>query len=265
MAYLFDTHMHISTIEDPAAFFENARVAGCRFFLMAGTSRKDAEQIMELCNPEAGIYAAIGQYPECWEEYTPDLCAYYRQCYEKPGVVAVGEIGLEYHYDEDHHEEQKKQFSEFLDIAAEIGKPPMIHCRDAFDDCYALMQEHFMTDKPFIIHSFTGTPAQAEKWLDRGGYLSCNGMTTFKNAHDIRESLRYIPMDRLLLETDTPYLAPVPFRGKPNSSAYLPYIAAKVAEVKNLSVDEVGKQTTRNAFEVFGIERTGNKAGIKLK
>jgi len=168
-------------------------------------------------------------------------------------VVAVGEIGLDYHYEHSPRNRQQEVFRRFLQLAGERNLPAAIHCRDAFADCLAILDETLLPGQRFEIHSFTGTPAEAEQVLARGAFLSYNGMATFRRAENIRETLAVVPLERLLLETDAPWLAPVPYRGKRNVPAYLRDIAVQIAETKQVSLDTLAEITTRNACDFFQV------------
>ena len=250
---LFDTHLHLSKDIASAPFFSEARSQGVGLFLVAGTSLEDGDFVSSLADPGAGVYAAVGVHPHSAEIVSTGDLSCFRDWLSLPGVVAVGEIGLDFYYDFSPRLEQERVFATFLELAAELHKPVIIHCREAFAQCYKLVQEHFPREFPFVVHSFTGTAAEAEQWLALGAFLSFNGMVTFKKADNIRIALAAVPHDRLLLETDSPYLAPVPHRGKTNTSAFLPAIAERVALELQLETEQLACLTTANACRLFGI------------
>jgi len=249
--YWFDTHFHISPEKEPlaTAMLAEARAVGVRLFLVQGTSLEDCPVAARIAQHEEGAMATAGLHPEAVETFT-DLTPW-RALLAAPKVVAVGEIGLDYHYGAETAALQRQVFAVFLRLAADTGLPAVIHCRDAFADCLELVKANLPAGHPFVIHSFTGTPAEASQWLELGAHISVNGMVTFKKADNIRESLAVIPLERLLLETDSPYLAPVPFRGHENTPANIPIIGEKVAELKGVSSEEVARITTGNGLRLF--------------
>lgn len=251
----FDTHLHLADDIAPEPFFTDARAKGVSRFLLAGTSLEDGDFLCRLVDPDAGIYAAIGVHPHAAAQFAVADLPIFRKWLQLPGVVAVGEIGLDFHYDFSPRADQERVFAAFLELAADLKKPVIIHCREAFASCFQLVSQHYAAGLPFVVHSFTGTVAEAEQWLNLGAYLSFNGMVTFKKADNIRSALAVVPPDRLLLETDSPYLAPVPYRGKTNTPAFLPLIADKVARELHLEVDELAALTSTNACRLFGIQK----------
>ena len=174
-----------------------------------------------------------------------------REWLKEPGVVAIGEVGLDAHYEEPFADEQESCFRAMLRLADETNTPVVIHSRDAFERCYRIVGECLAKDHPIQVHSFADTPRELDLWLERNAVFSYNGMVTFKKAENIRTTLRLVPLDRLLLETDAPYLTPTPFRGQPNSSKYIPLIAQRIADERSLTLDEVAKITTENARRFF--------------
>ncbi|MFA6930278.1 MAG: TatD family hydrolase [Lentisphaeria bacterium] len=251
----FDSHLHLAGDIAAEPFFSEARAKGVSRFLVAGTSLEDGNFLCNLANPEAGIYVAVGMHPHAAAQFAVADLPGFRNWLQLPGVVAVGEIGLDFYYDFSPRADQERVFTTFLELAAEVKKPVIIHCREAFAPCFELVSEYYAVGLPFVVHSFTGTVAEAEQWLRLGAYLSFNGMVTFKKADNIRSALAVVPQDRLLLETDSPYLAPVPYRGKTNTPAFLPAVAEKVAQELHMEVDELAALTTANACRLFGIQK----------
>jgi len=251
-APLFDTHFHIRADEDHAALFERARCAGVPHLLVAATTLADALTAQQVIASEPGIVTTVGVHPHEASSVTQGYDAF-RGLAGYPKVVAIGEIGLDYHYDHSPRQKQRDVFIGFLALAAELHLPAIVHCREAFEDCVAIVRDTLPVGHPFEIHSFTGTPAQAEIVLAMGAVLSFNGMVTFKRAENIRETLRVVPLEHLLLETDAPFLAPVPHRGRSNEPAFMPFIAAAVADVLEEDVEQVAAMTTENGLVFFGI------------
>lgn len=249
---LFDTHFHVDLDEDHPVLFERARRAGVPHLLVAAITLEDAAMVQQLVAAEEGVVTTVGVHPHEAKSVTGGLDEF-RELARHPKVVAIGEIGLDYHYDYSPREKQCAVFARFLELAVELKLPAIVHCREAFEECVGILADTLPAGHPFEIHSFTGTPAQAETVLAMGGVLSFNGMVTFKRAENIREALRVVPLERLLLETDAPFLAPVPYRGKRNEPALVPFIAAAVADVLKRDVEEVARTTTRNGLAFFGL------------
>jgi len=247
---LFDTHLHFDPEDNIPEILAAARLAGVTRCLVAGTDLTDSRKGQALTVIHAGVLAAAGVHPHQAAEFAGDLGAF-RELARLPGIVAIGEIGLDYHYDFSPRETQRRVFGAFLGLAAELKLPALIHCREAFADTFAMLQEAAQAGVQFELHSFTGTPAEAELLLPLGAYFGFNGMVTFTKANNIRETLRVIPRDRLLIETDSPYLAPVPHRGKRNQPGYLPLVVKRMALELSLSQEEVARLTTANALCFF--------------
>lgn len=247
----FDTHLHLGPEDDAARLLDAARRVGVGHFLVAVGNLDESRRAQALAVTQPGVVAAAGVHPHeasaCAGDLTP-----FRELLRMPGVVAVGEIGLDYHYDHSPRDVQRRVFRAFMHVAADEKLPAVIHCREAFADCLAIVRECLIPGQPFEVHSFTGTPEEARLWLDLGGYLGFNGMVTFKKADNIRAALAVVPLDRLLLETDSPYLAPVPHRGQRNEPAYLVEVVKAVAHLRGLSAEATATATTANGLRLFG-------------
>lgn len=251
----FDTHTHLpdgATSEEAETILAEAAAAGVKNLLLAGTSVDDAAVYLPIVATHTGIYTSVGVHPEACRGFNeatdiPKL----REWLKEPGVVAIGEVGLDAHYEEPFADEQESCFRAMLRLADETNTPVVIHSRDAFERCYRIVGECLAKDHPIQVHSFADTPRELDLWLERNAVFSYNGMVTFKKADNIRTTLRLVPLDRLLLETDAPYLTPTPFRGQPNSSKYIPLIAQRIADERSLTLEEVAKITTENARRFF--------------
>lgn len=248
---LFDTHLHLDTGESPGLLFEEAGKVGVTRFLLAGTELANSRYVADVAVHEESVVASAGVHPHEASHF--DRMEPFAELYERSVVVAVGEIGLDYHYNHSAPEAQRRVFQTFLEEARRCCLPAIVHCREAFADCLAILDEVMSDGGTFEVHSFTGTPAQAERILAMGGYLSFNGMVTFRNAGNIRNALAVVPFERLLLETDAPWLAPVPFRGTPNTPAYLVHTARTIAELRHIPLAELAVRTTANAMSLFGL------------
>lgn len=224
---------------------------GVGFFLVVGTSIQDSRRALAVARSEPGVAASVGVHPHA-ARLAVDL-AEFRDLLAVPQVVAVGEIGLDYYYDHSPRNDQRRVFGAFLELASAAQRPVIVHCRDAFDDCLPMLTTAAAAGLRILIHSFTGTPAQAEQALGFGALLSFNGMVTFPKADNIRATLAVVPVERLLLETDSPYLAPVPHRGSRNVPAYVVAVGQRVAAEKHLETADLARLTTGNALSFFGM------------
>lgn len=255
MIEFFDSHAHLADEcrgEESAAIVEEAVAAGVTGMLFAGTSPKDCPQYLEFAaaHPQH-VHVSMGIHPEAALTATPETLEQLRRWLKAPGVVALGEVGLDNHWGDVPPALQEELLVAQLKIAAQLDMPVIIHCREAFPRCFQLVQEHLPAGHPLQIHSFADGPQELEQWLTLNTVFSYNGMVTFNKAENIRETLRLIPLERLMLETDSPYLTPVPYRGRPNAPKHIPLIAARVAQELGKSVGEIGEITTRNARRFF--------------
>ncbi len=249
---MIDTHSHINFEEYKENFdtlLAEIQANEVTKVIIPGVDPSTFEEIADLCKKYEMLYGAVGIHPSEWQTYN-DISE--KQIYDyakEKKIVAIGEIGLDYHYGADTKEEQKSIFIKQLEIAKNTNLPVIIHDREAHEDTFNILQDFDL--KNVIFHCFSGNTDFAKKCLDKGYYIAIGGVVTFKNAKDLKESTKIIPLDRLLLETDAPYLAPVPYRGKINSPVYLKYIAQEIANLKNIDIEEVKTQTTLNAQRIF--------------
>jgi TatD DNase family protein len=250
---LVDSHCHLDDkrfAEDLDEVLERAAAAGVSRILTIGTGDgpPEVDRAVRLAERYEQVSASVGVHPQDASKFTPQTLDDLRALVAHEKVVAFGEIGLDYHYDSSPREAQREVFVEQLKLAREAGLPVTIHTRDAWDDTMAILREYW-SDKwsgAAIMHCFTGDPTQAREALDLGFYLSYGGVLTFKTAEQVRESARITPGDKLLIETDAPYLAPMPYRGKRNEPAMMVETARKLAEVRETSVEEIAAITTAN-------------------
>lgn len=248
-----DVHCHLDRLEGGAEHaFNLAKQAGVKKIITIGTEPEDLQTVLDLSEKFApDVYCTLGVHPHEGVKYTSDVATFLKQNASKKTVVAIGEIGLDYYYDQSPREEQKFAFRDQLKIAADMGLPVEIHTRDAEQDTIEILKE-FKGHVNGLIHCFTGSAWLAEQSLNLGFNISISGVVTFKNAHDLRNTVQnIIPIDRLHVETDAPFLAPVPMRGKSNTSAYVVHTAQVVADLKNVSLQTLAEQTKQNAKQVF--------------
>jgi TatD DNase family protein len=256
---LFDTHFHYYGELPPQEYFDSIKTPELAYLLAAGADFEESKRAQSFAENIDCAWFAAGVHPHSAEEFDKDL-ALFETFKGHDKLVAIGEIGLDFFYENSPRKIQYQVLDQFLGLALDWDLPAIIHCRDqdekfdAYDECYSALKDFAKAGGAFEVHCFAGTPAWAEKFLDLGAYLGITGIVTFKRAVNIRETLQVIPMDRLLLETDAPYLAPVPYRGKTNNPGYVIKVAEKVAEERNINIEEVASQTTANAFRFFNLE-----------
>lgn len=253
---IFDTHTHLNVKglkEEARVIVENARKLGVHQMAVVGFDFETIEMALEQVGLFEGVYAIVGWHPTEAASYTDEVEEYLKDKLQQEKVVAVGEMGLDYHWDTAPHEVQKDVFRKQIRLAKSVNLPITVHNRESTEDVYQILKEEDVRDIGGIMHSFNLDPSWAEKFLDLGMHLSYNGIMTFKNAEEVRESARMTPKDRLLVETDAPYLAPVPKRGKRNEPAYVRYVVECLAEVRGTSFEEMAELTSRNARSLFNL------------
>lgn len=246
---LIDSHCHLDSDQfdaDREQVIERALAAGITNMVAIGTGNgpPDLEAGIRLADRHESFYATVGVHPhDASKQFDENHLAALTQ---HPKVVAVGEIGLDYHYDFSPRETQKAVFIQQMRIAAAAKKPIVIHTREAWDDTIHLIRDHWNSAQGGIMHCFSGNAEQAQQALDLGFYLAFGGIVTFPKALDIQESARIAPLDRILVETDAPYLAPVPKRGKRNEPAFMIETVKKLAQLRGVSEQQIAEQTTKN-------------------
>ncbi len=251
---LVDSHCHLDHQQfggEVEGLLERASAAGVRHFLTIGTA--DGPPVLDvairLAERFPNVWATVGVHPHDASKIDTRTFDELRALAKHPKVVAIGEIGLDYHYDFSPRELQSEVFLEQMRIAQEAGKPVVIHTREAWSDTMAVLKGN----GPGVLHCFTGSAEQAREAVEVGFYLGFGGVLTFPKSDSVREAARVVPENRLLLETDCPYLAPVPFRGKRNEPAYMAHTARKLAEVRQLTEEALALATTANFEELFGL------------
>ena len=251
---IFDTHAHYDDEqfdEDRDELLASMQACGVEAVTNIGASLATSQNTIELTKKYPFVYGAIGVHPNEVEDLNEDGIAWLKENSGLPKIVAVGEIGLDYYLDEPGREVQKKWFLRQLELAREVKLPVVIHSRDAAKDTLDIMKSFHAENLGGVIHCFSYTKEMAREYLNMGFFLGIGGVVTFKNAKKLKEVVEYMPMEQMVLETDCPYLSPVPNRGKRNSSLNLPYVVEEVARLKGISVDEVIEITNRNAKTMY--------------
>jgi TatD DNase family protein len=249
---LVDTHCHLDMVEDLDGALERMRAAGIERAVTIGVDRASSEWAVRAARTHDQIWATVGLHPHDAKDQTDELISYLEQlAATEEKVVGVGEAGLDYHYDNSPREKQREVFAKQVEMAARVGKALVIHSREAWDDTFSILASAGAPER-VVFHCFSGGPEEARRALDVGASLSFAGVVTFKNAGDLREAAALAPLDRILVETDAPFLTPVPHRGKANEPAYVSLVAAAIAAVKGVADDEVARATYENAARLFG-------------
>lgn len=257
MFKIFDTHAHYDDEafdEDRDTLLTQLPVEGVAKVVNIGASLASCRRTLELMDRYDYIYGAIGVHPSETAELNEENFRWIKEACGHRKCVAVGEIGLDYYWEKPDHDIQKKWFMRQMDLARELALPVVIHSRDAAKDTVDLMTEAKAGEIGGVIHCFSYTKETARIFLDMGFYIGIGGVLTFQNAKKLKEAVEYIPMERIVLETDCPYLAPVPFRGKRNSSLNIPYVIDAMAQLKGISPEEIQQQTWKNAHDLYRIK-----------
>ena len=250
----FDSHTHLTEdcfAQDFDAILENMKAASVTGMMEIGFDLPSSERAVQLAERFDWVHAAVGSHPDDAEQVDEARIAVYRELCKNPRVKAIGEIGLDYHYEEPGREIQKRAFRLQLALAQELSMPVVIHEREAHEDGLRILAE-FPTLRG-VFHCFSGSYEMAKELIKRGWYIGFTGVVTFKNARKAVEVAQNIPLDRVLIETDCPYMAPEPFRGRRCDPSLVPYVAKKIAELRGLSAEEVAATTAENAKRCFRI------------
>jgi TatD DNase family protein len=249
---LVDTHCHLDMVEDLDGALERMRAAGIERAVTIGVDRASSEWAVRAARTHDQIWATVGLHPHDARDQTDELMSYLEQlAATEAKVVGVGEAGLDYHYDNSPREKQREVFAKHVEMAARVGKALVIHSREAWDDTFSILASAGAPER-VVFHCFSGGPAEGRRALDMGASLSFAGVVTFKNAGDLREAAALAPLDRIVVETDAPFLTPVPHRGKANEPAYVSLVASAIAALKGVADDEVARATSENAARLFG-------------
>lgn len=253
---LFDTHAHLDDDrfdEDRKQVIEQCKTEGVELILNAASNLHTSLKSIELAKEYDFIYAAVGVHPHDAKSMDSRTIDVLRDLAANPKVKAIGEIGLDYHYDFSPRDVQKQRFMEQIDLAKQLKLPIIVHDRESHGDIMEIFNKMNVKDMGGVLHSFSGSVELARECVKLGFYLSISGPLTFKNNVKTVEVVREIPLDMLLIETDSPYLTPTPYRGHRNYPGYVRYVAEKIAEIKGLSFEEVAKKTLENGKKLFDI------------
>ncbi len=256
---LIDSHAHLDDLRydiDRNKVIQRAEAAGIEAIVTIGCDIDTSQAAIALTQSHPNVFATIGVHPHESREITEGWYETFRALARQPKVVAYGEIGLDYHYDHSPREIQRQRFREQIHLARELGLPLVIHTREAQEDTVTILREEGGAEVGGVFHCFSGDVRLARDALDLGFYLSFSGVLTFKNATLLREVAKTVPLDRLMVETDCPYLTPVPYRGKRNEPAYVQYVAETLAEIRGngrQSFESIARATVQNTKRVFKI------------
>lgn len=254
---IFDTHTHLNIENFTGREDEELALAkelGVTRHNVVGFDRPTIKRALELAEQYPEIYSTIGWHPTEAGSYTQEAEDLIVSHLHDSKVIALGEIGLDYHWMEDPKEVQIEVFKRQIQLSKDHDLPFVVHTRDALEDTYEVIKEVGVGSRGGIMHSYSGSLEMAQRFVDLGMMISFSGVVTFKKALDVQEAAAQLPLDKILVETDAPYLAPVPKRGRENKTAYTRYVVDKIAELRGLTVEEVAQATYQNAMKLFGLE-----------
>ncbi len=266
---LTDTHCHLTfdpLAADVAGVLTRSIAAGVTSWITVGTTLEDSRRAIELARRYENLYAAVGIHPHEAKDGDAAALAELKHLAKGDKVVAVGETGLDFHYNFSQQPDQRRVFTAHLAIARELRLPVIVHSRNAFDETIEVLDTYGGGLQALVFHCFSGSAEQAKQLLERGYYLSFTGVVTFKNAEATRAAARAVPLDRLMVETDAPYMSPEPVRRqKPNEPALMAHTAKLLADLKGVSLDDLARATTRNAIGFFGLAQPGpgERGGVR--
>lgn len=262
---LIDTHAHIDSLEDLQGAIARAEAAGVGRIVAVSSDLPSSERTNTIGEEYDIVYTAVGVHPHEAMSFSEEVFARLKTLARERKVVAVGETGLDYHYMHSPAEIQRESFRAHIRLARSLKLPIIVHVRDAHEDALTILKEENAWESMGVIHCYTGDYETAKRYMDEGFYISFSGIVTFKKSHQLQDVARAIPIERLLIETDSPYLAPVPFRGRPNEPAYVRYVAEKLAELRGVSFEKIEEETTLNAKNLFLFEREGLPSSIAYR
>lgn len=252
---IFDSHTHLNNTPfagNEAYYVKHAAELDVKRMAIVGSDAELNAGAIRLAKQFDNLYAIVGWHPEFAKDYNQTIEDQLITQLQNKKTVALGEIGLDYHWNTSPHDQQQNVFRRQLDIAEQLHLPVAIHTRDALADTYQILRDAKLTYGG-IIHSFNGSKEWAQKFLDLGMYLSFSGVVSFKNAPLVHEAAQMVPLDRMLVETDAPYLTPVPYRGHQNEPGYTHYVVAAIAKLRNVDMETIAQHTWHNANQIYGL------------
>jgi TatD DNase family protein len=254
-AVLIDTHAHLEVVESISEVIDRAFRNGVETVIAVSSDLDSSRRTIEISNSFQAVYSAVGIHPHEASSFSESALAQLANFLGEKKVRAIGETGLDYHYSHSDRESQIISFTSHIGLSIQFDLPLIIHIREAFSDVLNILRRPDFSNARGVIHCFTGDYETARGFIDLGFFISFSGIVTFKNAENVRDAATRIPLDRILIETDSPYLAPVPFRGKLNEPAYVIHVAEKIAEIRGTSYEKIAEITTINARELFKLDR----------
>lgn len=253
-AVLVDTHAHLEVVESISEVIDRAFKNGVETVVAVSSDLDSSRRTIEISHSFQTVYSAVGIHPHEASSFNESALAQLASFVSEKRVRAIGETGLDYHYSHSNRESQIMSFTNQIGLSIQSDLPLIIHIREAFSDVLNILRRPDFSNARGVIHCFTGDYETAKGFIDLGFFISFSGIVTFKNAENVRDAAKRIPLDRMLIETDSPYLAPVPFRGKRNEPAYVIHVAQKIAELRGTSYEKIAEITTINAKELFRLD-----------
>ena len=250
---LIDSHAHLGSLENIDKALQNAIDSNVSYIINMSSDLESAHQTIEFIEKYPNVYGAVGIHPHEAKSYSPEVFSQIASLTGNNKIVAIGETGLDYFYDLSPREIQKESLQKHFDLSIETGLPIVLHVRDCEDDMKAMLKENACKKLKGVIHCFTGDYESALLYIELGFYISFSGILTFKRSEELRDVASKLPIDKILVETDSPYLAPMPYRGKKNEPAYVKHVAETLAEVTGKSFEQICEITTNNCRELFCI------------
>lgn len=261
--YLIDTHAHINmgtegfdetpaTDEEVEQTLTEMKENNVKKVIIPSVDTRTLDRVIELAERYENVFSMVGIFPTEAKTYTQEVEDKMALLAQSKKVVAVGEIGLDYYWDKENRELQKEVFIKQLELANKLNLPVVIHDREAHKNCFDIIKKYYKGSK-VLFHCFSGSVEFMRECVKEGWYIAIGGVVTFKNAIKMKEVAQEVPLDKLMLETDSPYLTPVPYRGKPNKPAYIKYVAQEISNLRNIDINEIIETTTKNAEEFFSI------------
>lgn len=252
--FLVDTHSHINTLEKitPQEAIDNAKANGVEKIIVPAATVNDIDEVLKFVNKYENTFGLLGVHPSEVKDWDDSLLDRIREYSKNEKIVGIGEIGLDYYWDKSFNDLQKEVFIKQIKLANELKLPICVHDREAHKDSFDILKEYNKTSD-VVMHCFSGSVEFAKECVKEGWFIALGGVVTFKNAIKMKEVAKEVPIENLLVETDAPYLTPVPFRGTENQPAYVKFVAEEIAKLRGITFEEVATATTRNAEKVYGI------------